>query len=116
MIAVDGFYLKDKYRETLLIATRLDENNQMYHIAIEIVDSENNASYEWFMMRFHEIIKDMSGLAFISDCCTSICRAAHKVFPIILYGLCFYHLKSNLNSNFKNLEKLWKYSFSLVFL
>ena len=39
VIIVDGSYLKDEYRVTLLIAICLDENNQMYPIANGIVDS-----------------------------------------------------------------------------
>ena len=39
VITVDGSYLKDKYRVTLLIATYLDGNNQMYPIANGILDS-----------------------------------------------------------------------------
>ena len=46
VIVVDGFHLKGKYGGTLLIVICLDENNQMYHVVIGIVNSENNASWE----------------------------------------------------------------------
>lgn len=109
-------HLKGKYGGNLLIATCLDENNQMYPITIGIVDLENNAFWEWFVMRLHEVIGDMQELVFISNYCTSIHKAVYKVFPTALYGLCFYHLESNLKSHFKNFRKLWKYSFRATFL
>ena len=46
VIAVDGSHLKGKYKGTMLAATCLDGNNQIFLIAIGIVDSENNASWE----------------------------------------------------------------------
>lgn len=67
------------------------------------------------MMRLHEVIGDMQELTFISDCCTSILRTVYKIFPTTLHGLCFYNLEGNLKSHFKNLEKLWKYSFKPTF-
>ena len=88
----------------------------MYPITIVIVDLENNASWEWFAMRLHKVIGDMQELVFISNYRTSICKPVYKVFLTALYDLCFYHLESNLKSHFKNLRKLWKYSFRVTFL
>ena len=68
------------------------------------------------MMRLHEVIGDIPELVFISDCCTFIRLGAYMVFLIALHGLCFYHLEGNLKSHFKNLGKLWKYSFRPTFL
>ena len=68
------------------------------------------------MMRLHEVVGDMLELAFISNHCTSIRRVIYKVFPTALHNLCFYHLEGNIKSHFKNLGKLWKYFFRLVFL
>ena len=88
----------------------------MYPIVIGIVDLEYNASWEWFIMRLHEVIGDMQELVFLSNHCISIHRAVYKVFPTILYDLCLYHLESNLKSHFKHLRKLRKYSFKLTFI
>ena len=63
-----------------------------------------------------KVIGDMLELVFISNHCTSIRKVVYKVFPTALYDLCFHHLEGNLKSHFKNLGKLWKYSFRPAFL
>ena len=46
VIAVDGTFMKGKYKGTLFIATSLDDNNQLYPVALGVGDSENDASWE----------------------------------------------------------------------
>ncbi|KAH9752662.1 SWIM-type domain-containing protein [Citrus sinensis] len=58
VIAVDGTHLKGLYRGSMFVATCLDGNNQLYPLAIGIMDSENNDAWEWFMMKLHEVIGD----------------------------------------------------------
>ncbi|XP_024041882.1 uncharacterized protein LOC127901820 [Citrus sinensis] len=53
VIAVDGTHLKGLYRGSMFVATCLDGNNQLYPLAIGIMDSENNDAWEWFMMKLH---------------------------------------------------------------
>ena len=65
LIAVDGSHLKGKYKGTMLVTTSLDMNNQIYLIAIGIVDLENDASWEWFMTNLRGVIRDVPELAFI---------------------------------------------------
>lgn len=65
LIVVDGSHLKGKYKGTMLVTTSLDGNNQIYPIVIEIVDLENDASWEWFMTNLRGVIRDVPELAFI---------------------------------------------------
>ncbi|KAH9671275.1 SWIM-type domain-containing protein [Citrus sinensis] len=58
VIAVDGTHLKGLYRGSMFVATCLDSNNQLYPLAIGIMDSENNDAWEWFMMKLHGVIGD----------------------------------------------------------
>ena len=51
VIAVDGTFLKAKYLWTLFIAACKDGNNQIYPLAFGIGDSENDASWEWFLQK-----------------------------------------------------------------
>ena len=44
VIAIDGTFLKGKFKGTLFIATALDGNNQLYPVAFGVGDSENDAS------------------------------------------------------------------------
>ena len=58
VIAVDGIHLKGLYRGTMFVATCLDGNNQLYPLAIGVMDSENNDTWEWFMTKLHGVIGD----------------------------------------------------------
>ena len=80
VIAVDGTHLKGLYRGSMFVATCLDGNNQLYPLAIGIMDSENNDAWEWFMMKLHGVIGDRPELVIFSDRCTAIRRAVLKVF------------------------------------
>ncbi|CAA7041885.1 unnamed protein product [Microthlaspi erraticum] len=58
VIVVDGTFLKNKYRGTLLVATALDGNSNLYPLAFGVVDSENDNSWEWFLRQLHVVIED----------------------------------------------------------
>ncbi|XP_052299813.1 uncharacterized protein LOC127903144 [Citrus sinensis] len=107
VIAVDGTHLKGLYRGTMFVATCLDGNNQLYLLAIGVMDSENNDAWEWFMTKLHGVIGDMPELVFISDRCTAIKRAVLKVFRLAVHGVCFYHVKGNVKPKFKMSKALW---------
>ncbi|XP_052297335.1 uncharacterized protein LOC127902458 [Citrus sinensis] len=106
----DGTHLNGLYRGSMFVATCLDGNNQLYPLAIGIMDSENNDAWEWFMMKLHGVIGDRPELVIISDRCTAIRRAVLKVFHNASHGVCFYHVKAKAygHEEFKRqLEGLW---------
>ncbi|KAH9750661.1 SWIM-type domain-containing protein [Citrus sinensis] len=103
----DGTHLKGLYRGSMFVATCLDGNNQLYPLAIGIMDSENNDAWEWFMMKLHGVIGDRPELVIISDRCTAIRRAVLKVFHNATHGVCFYHVKGNIKSQFRMSKALW---------
>lgn len=107
VIAVDGTHLKGLYRGSMFVATCLDGNNQLYPLAIGVMDSENNDAWEWFMTKLHEVIGDKAELVFISDRCTGIKRAVLKAFHIAAHGVCFYHVKGNIKSKFMMSKAIW---------
>ncbi|KAH9681072.1 SWIM-type domain-containing protein [Citrus sinensis] len=79
VIAVDGTHLKGLYRGSMFVATCLDGNNQLYSPELII----------------------------ISDRCTAIRRAVLKVFHNATHGVCFYHVKGNIKSQFRMSKALW---------
>ncbi|RVW57842.1 hypothetical protein CK203_114815 [Vitis vinifera] len=102
MVAVDGTFLKAKYLGTLFIAVCKDGNNQIYPLAFGIGDSENDASWEWFLQKLHDALGHIDDLFVISDRHGSIEKAVHKVFPHERHGVCTYHVGQNLKTKFKN--------------
>ncbi|XP_052299687.1 uncharacterized protein LOC112499345 [Citrus sinensis] len=107
VITVNGTHLKGLYRGSMFVATCLDGNNQLYPLAIGIMDSENNDAWEWFMMKLHGVIGDRPELVIISDRCTAIRRIILKVFHNATHGICFYHVKGNIKSQFRMSKALW---------
>ena len=52
-ITVDSTHLKGLYRGSMFVVTCLDGNNQLYPLAVGVMDSENNDAWEWFIMKLH---------------------------------------------------------------
>ena len=93
VIAIDGTFLKGKFKRTLFIATTLDSNNQFYHFAFGVGDSENDASWGWFQMKLKAAIEEVPNFVFISDRHPSIKKNVNITFPDTVYGICTHHLK-----------------------
>lgn len=67
VISVDATFLKNKYRGMMMIASTLDGDNKIFPLAFAIVDSENNASWLWFMTKLREAIGSRDRLVIVSD-------------------------------------------------
>ncbi|XP_019242449.1 PREDICTED: uncharacterized protein LOC109222558, partial [Nicotiana attenuata] len=96
LIAVDGTFLKNKYRGVLLVAVTKDANNQIFPIAFGVVDKENNESYEWYFRELRKAIGIRNDLMFLSDRHKAIANGIAKVFHECYHGICIYHLEKNL--------------------
>lgn len=79
---VDGTFLKAKYLGTLFVASCKDGNNQVYPLCFGIGDSENDASWEWFLTNLYEAIGYVNDLIVVSDRHGSIEKAIRKCFPM----------------------------------
>ena len=101
VISVDGTFLKNKYLGTLLLAAALDGDNHIFPLAIAIVDSENDNSWEWFFMRLKDAIGEREVLVIVSDRKSSIPKAIGIVFPSAVHGIFMQHLLANVRSRFK---------------
>lgn len=47
-LACDGTFTKNSFRQTLLLATTIDGNNEIVVLAWALVESENGDSWAWF--------------------------------------------------------------------
>ncbi|KAL6350436.1 hypothetical protein AAG906_004387 [Vitis piasezkii] len=98
VIAVDGTFLKSKYLGTFFMVY---SNNQIYPLAFGIGDSENDASWEWFLTKLYNVIGHVDDLVVVSDRHGSIEKTVQKLYPHASHGLCTYHLGQNLKTKFK---------------
>ena len=103
MIVVDGNFLNSKYKRVLLVATAVDGNSNLYHIAFGVVDSENDKSWMWFLEQLKVVIADDPGLAFVSDRNTSITKSLANVYPQARHEICIHHLLNNVVTYFKKM-------------
>ncbi|XP_010513141.2 PREDICTED: uncharacterized protein LOC104789092 [Camelina sativa] len=101
VISIDGAHLKSKYKGTLLAASAQDGNFQLYPIAFAVVDSENDASWDWFLRCLKTIIPDEEDLVFVSDRASSIATALSVNYVHAHHGICTFHLQKNLETRFR---------------
>jgi hypothetical protein len=110
VVVVDGTFLHGKYKGTLLTATMQDGNFNIFPMAFGVVDTENDESWEWFFRQLNRVIPDDQELVIISDRHRSIAKAIETVYPLAARGICTYHLRKNILSQFNGGEsfKLFK--------
>ena len=96
MLCVDGSFLKTNCGGTMLAAIAQDANRQLYPVAFGAVDSENNDSWMYFIVKLKEAIRDVENLVFVSDRHPSIANALSTVFPEAHHGACIHHIGMNI--------------------
>ncbi|KAG7588426.1 Zinc finger SWIM-type [Arabidopsis suecica] len=106
VICIDGAHLKSNFKGTLLGASAQDGDFHLYPIAFGVVDSENDASWDWFMKCLKKLIPDEPDLVFVSDRASSIANALIVNYPLAHHGICIFHLEKNLETGFKSSSTL----------
>ncbi|KAL5556262.1 hypothetical protein UlMin_038498 [Ulmus minor] len=105
VVSIDAMHMKGKYRGVLFTAVCHDANQHIFPLAFGIGDSENDASWIWFLMRLKENFGEKPNHVIVSDRHHSINIAVNEVFPNAFHGLCIYHLLNNLKTKFKSKTK-----------
>ncbi|KAL5564582.1 hypothetical protein UlMin_027746 [Ulmus minor] len=105
VVSINATHMKGNYRGVLFIVVCHDANQQIFPMAFGIGDSENDASWIWFLWRLKENFGERPGHVIVSNCHRSINKAVKEVFPNVFHGLCIYHLLKNLKAKFKRKTK-----------
>ncbi|XP_074283348.1 uncharacterized protein LOC141607898 [Silene latifolia] len=58
LIGVDGTHLKGNYGGVLLSAVAMDDNNELFPVAIAVVELENKETWRKFFCHLKQILKD----------------------------------------------------------
>ncbi|RID79520.1 hypothetical protein BRARA_A02253, partial [Brassica rapa] len=111
VIIIDGTSLKGRYGGCLMSACVQDGNFQNFPLAFAVVDSENDASWEWFLTQLKEFFFDSGHLVFVSDRHGSIYNAIGTVFPAATHAACTVHLWRNIKARAYTVE-----GFNKIFL
>jgi transposase-like protein len=68
VICIDGTFLTDKYKGTILTVVAADSNNQLLPLAIAFVEGENSDSWYWFLERLKNMVaQDVQDVCVIHD-------------------------------------------------
>ena len=69
LVGLDGCHLKGKFGGHILSATAKDGNDNIFLVALGVVEQENKDSWVWFLQTFVDDIGRLNelNLAFISD-------------------------------------------------
>ncbi|XP_059294431.1 uncharacterized protein LOC132047397 [Lycium ferocissimum] len=90
VIAIDGTFLRSKYKGVLLSAVAQDAENHIFPVAFCVVDKECDASYKYFFEQMRSYIEDTPELCIISI--TSVSKGGFNCPPTCHYGFCMRHL------------------------
>ncbi|KAK4394368.1 hypothetical protein Sango_1907600, partial [Sesamum angolense] len=103
----DIFLLKDPiYGGQLLVAVGRDGNDNMFPIAMAVVQVENRDTWGWFV---GELLDDIGGMgtnkwSFISDRQKDLVEALKDLVPESEHRFCLRHMYENFKMKFKSVE------------
>lgn len=101
LILVDGTASKVRYKGKLVIVTCRNANNQIYHLAFDIVNSENDRSIYWFFIKLKEVIWDVENLIFTTDRGQVIITNIAYVCLDAHHGYYMYRRQCNLKTKYR---------------
>ncbi|KAL4587707.1 hypothetical protein LXL04_000581 [Taraxacum kok-saghyz] len=113
ILGFDGAFMKGPFRGQVLTAVGLDSNNGIYPVAYVIVESENMASWKWFLDCLGDDL-DLginSNFTFITDRQKGLIPAICSRFPHAEHRFCPRHIYQNMKRDWKPTiynDYLWK--------
>ncbi|XP_071907708.1 uncharacterized protein [Coffea arabica] len=106
IIGLDGCFLKSPFGGQLLTAMGRDGNDNMFPIAMAVVEAERYDSWKWFLMVLKIEVGAENGApwTFISDRQKGLVSAIDDVFPESEHRYCLRHIYQNFKQKFKGKE------------
>ncbi|KAL3531153.1 hypothetical protein ACH5RR_010475 [Cinchona calisaya] len=104
VIGLDACHLKGAFGGHLLYAVARDANNQMYPVAMAVVEAEYKDSWSWFL----DVLTGEIGApedrawVFISDRQKGLVETFETKFPNVEHRFCVRHLYANFKLRFKD--------------
>ncbi|XP_019255305.1 PREDICTED: uncharacterized protein LOC109233907 [Nicotiana attenuata] len=101
VVVVDGTFLKSTYRGMMLTASTMDATSSILPLAYAVVDSENDAAWNWFFKQFKDAYGEKPNMCVVSDRNESILKATSTVYTGMPHYACMWHIWTNVRSEFK---------------
>ncbi|XP_074282602.1 protein FAR1-RELATED SEQUENCE 6-like [Silene latifolia] len=113
LIGVDGTHLKGNYGGVLLSAIAVDGNNEIFPVAVGVVESENKESWSNFFWHLKQVLAESGreDWTIISDRQKGIEPALEQVWPSCYRRFCARHLCKNFKKDYPGLlmhKLFWK--------
>jgi hypothetical protein len=107
VILVDGTFLTNKYRGTLMMAVIVDPEQQLVPLDFALAESENDDSWSWFMrlVRINILGPTRSQIGTMAS---SNVRATTWRYPPLVHRWCIRHFAANMWCRQKNKEVIGK--------
>ncbi|CAN6585913.1 unnamed protein product [Malus baccata var. baccata] len=97
MLFLDGTFLKDKYKGTLLAAIGKNGNQGFFPLAFALVDGEDQNNWTWFLKNLAKILEPQQRtITFIYDRHKGLIPAVTHTFPDSPHAYCLHHIKLNI--------------------
>ncbi|KAK9266779.1 hypothetical protein L1049_012445 [Liquidambar formosana] len=111
-IGLDGCFLKTSFGGQLLSAVGRDGNNQMFPLAIAIVEAETKETWTWFIGNLLHAIGCgyRNSITFISDRQKGLVDTFEELLPDADHRYCIRHLYANFKALYKGQalkDELW---------
>ncbi|XP_030932927.1 uncharacterized protein LOC115958764 [Quercus lobata] len=112
-IGLDGCHIKHRFGGQILSATAKDANDNIFPVAMAVVEQETRESWIWFLEIFADDIgrPEEFQLVFISDRQKGLIPAIETLFPTVEHRYCVKHIYNNFKVDHKGLElkdALWR--------
>ncbi|XP_030941692.1 uncharacterized protein LOC115966634 [Quercus lobata] len=112
-IGLDGCHIKHRFGGQILSATAKDANDNIFPVAMAVVEQETRESWIWFLEIFADDIgrPEELQLVFISDRQKGLIPAIETLFPTVEHRYCVKHIYNNFKVDHKGLElkdALWR--------
>ncbi|XP_050242275.1 uncharacterized protein LOC126691260 [Quercus robur] len=112
-IGLDGCHIKHRFGGQILSATANDANDNIFPIAMVVVEQKTRESWIWFLEIFADDIgrPEEFQLVFISDRQKGLILTIETLFPTVEHRYCVKHIYNNFKIDHKRLElkdALWR--------
>ncbi|WCJ25162.1 hypothetical protein M5689_007068 [Euphorbia peplus] len=106
LICLDGCHLKSSMGGQLLSAIARDGNDNMFPLAIAVVDSECKESWSWFLQLLQDDFGTVSETrwVFMSDQQKGLVESFKALMPNVEHRFCMKHMYENMKLRFKGIE------------
>ncbi|KAI8566916.1 hypothetical protein RHMOL_Rhmol02G0079600 [Rhododendron molle] len=103
IIGLDGCHLKGPFGGQLLSAIGKDANEQMYPLAVAVVEAETKDSWMWFLDNLLDVIgrPEEKDWTFISDRQKGLVETFNQMLPSVDHRFCVRHMYANFKLLYK---------------